>query len=66
MDVQNDQVSCARHPETKCLLENVIMLEKKNKVKTQFGDVFLDEIHRKGKLFAEQPAGKCLLIPAWC
>lgn len=49
MDVQNGQVSCARHPETKCLLENEMMLEKKNKVKTQFGDVFLDEIHRKGK-----------------
>lgn len=48
MDVQHGQVSCAGHPETKCLLENAIMLGK-NKVKTQLGDMslFLDE--RAGK-----------------
>lgn len=36
MDVQQGQVSRAGHPETKCMLENDIMLGK-NKVKTQLG-----------------------------
>lgn len=60
MNVQHCQVSCAGHPETKCLVENYRMWEKRNKAKSQYGDMslFLDEIRSKGKHLAEQLAGK--------